>query len=155
MTIKNALSPDMTVCDSVTNVSNVKVEHSLRPGESLIGSKTGKDVRSPSARGGGAAISSKDTIVSEKLYNKDGEEICRHVNFVLFKSIYGHGLEVKFVKLLFLLLKRQVGKFIEHKNLLAKNNIAANKRKQVKIKEVSSVSVGKIGDSDRNTYKRP
>jgi len=33
-----------------------------------------------------------------------------------FKSIYGHGLEVKFVKLLFLLLKKQMPKFIEHKN---------------------------------------
>ena len=67
--------------------------------------------------------------MSEKLFNKDGEELCRHVNFQIFRSIYGHGLEFKFVKLLFLLLKRQVAKFIEHKNLLAKNNIAANKRK--------------------------
>ena len=44
------------------------------------------------------------------------DDKCRYVNLQLFKSIYGHGLEVKFVKLLFLLLKKQISKFIEHKN---------------------------------------
>ena len=79
ISIKRPISPDITVCDSVTNVSNVKVENSVRPGESLKGSKEGKDGCAPSARGG-PATSGKGTIVSEKQYNKDGEEICRHVN---------------------------------------------------------------------------
>lgn len=53
------------------------------------------------------------------------------MNFQTFKAIYGHGLEHKFVKLLFLLLKRQMPKFIEQKNQQAKNSLAAQKRKLV------------------------
>jgi len=70
----------------------------------------------------------KDTVshsAVEKTFNKEGEEICKHVNMQTFKSIYGHGLGHKFVKLLFVLLKKQIDKFVEHKNSTAKNNQAA------------------------------
>ena len=33
-----------------------------------------------------------------------------------FKALYGHGTEHKFVKLLFLLLKKQIARYVEHKN---------------------------------------
>jgi len=57
--------------------------------------------------------------------------VCRYVNLCIFNQIYGYGLEVKFVKLLFLLLKKQIGKFIEHKNAQQiKNNLAAQKKLQ-------------------------
>ena len=38
----------------------------------------------------------------------------------MFKAVYGGGLSVKFVKMLFLLLKKQVSRFIEHLNVQAK-----------------------------------
>ena len=46
--------------------------------------------------------------------------ICRRIKLENFKAIYGHGLNVKFVKLLFLLLKKQVPRFIEYINIQAK-----------------------------------
>lgn len=63
------------------------------------------------------------------LKNKKGEkdDVCRYVKLEMFKAIYGHGLNVKFVKLLFLLLKKQVPRFIEHMNSQAKAVIAAQK----------------------------
>ena len=39
---------------------------------------------------------------------KDEDETCRRVKLETFKSVYGHGINVKFVKLLFLLLKKRV-----------------------------------------------
>ncbi len=54
-------------------------------------------------------MNDKETTIqsaADRTLNKDGEEVCRHVNMQTFKSIYGYGLGIKFVKLLFLLLKR-------------------------------------------------
>ena len=61
--------------------------------------------------------------------NKKGESdgICRFVKLEMFKAIYGHGLNIKFVKLLFLLLKKQVPRFVEHMNSQAKAVIAAQR----------------------------
>ena len=83
--------------------------------------------------------------------NKDGEEVCRNVNMQTFKSIYGYGLNVKFVKLLFILLKKQIDRFVEHKNSLAKNNAAAQKKK------CTPSSKKKTGASDMEIsgFKRP
>ena len=53
--------------------------------------------------------------------DKDGNDICRRVNLENFKAIYGHGLNVKWVKLLFLLLKKQVPHFIDRINSQAKS----------------------------------
>lgn len=38
--------------------------------------------------------------------NKDGDEVCKQVKLTIFKSIYGHGSQVKFVRLLLLMLKK-------------------------------------------------
>ena len=34
------------------------------------------------------------------------DEKCRRVKLAMFKQIYGHGIDVKYVKLLFMLLKK-------------------------------------------------
>ena len=58
---------------------------------------------------------------------KKGDDKCRQVKLDMFKAIYGYGLNVKFVKLLFLLLKKQVPRFIEQLNSQAKSAILAQK----------------------------
>ena len=40
----------------------------------------------------------------------------------LLKQIYGAGTQVKFVRLLFIMLKKQVGKYIEFKNTHSKSS---------------------------------
>ena len=63
------------------------------------------------------------------LKNKKGEkdDVCRQVKLEMFKAIYGHGLNVKFVKLLFMLLKKQVPRYIEQMNFQAKSAIVAQR----------------------------
>ena len=53
-----------------------------------------------------------------RLGNRD-DGVCRRIKLENFKAIYGHGLNVKFVKLLFMLLKKQVPRFIEYINIQA------------------------------------
>ena len=91
----------------------MRFDKSLRPGESIRGSKkSARSNRGHSPRGGHDATmgSFMDRTMN---FMKEGEEVCRYVNFNTFKSIYGHGMELKFVKLLFLFLKKQIDKFIE------------------------------------------
>lgn len=67
-------------------------------------------MKNPSKSGlspGGGGDEKNATINFDKpLVNKDGDEICKHVKLTTFKAIYGHGSQVKFVRLLLLMLKR-------------------------------------------------
>ena len=85
-------------------------------------------------------------------FMKEGEEVCRYVNFNTFKSIYGHGMELKFVKLLFLFLKKQIDKFIEQKNASAKCNLAAQKKKMVKH---NNSSLSMLSDRSHSGMPKP
>lgn len=55
------------------------------------------------------------TKVGRRLKEAD-EDTCQRVKIEMFKAIYGHGLNLKFVKLLFLFLKKHVTRFIKGKN---------------------------------------
>ena len=101
---------------------------------------------------------------------KQEDEVCRFVKLQTFKGIYGHGSNVKFVKLLFLLLKKQIDRFIEQKNATTKNQRTANLGKKVQeVNEIdhvvrkelhkkgSSMSNGSFGKSlsPFDKYKKP
>jgi len=58
----------------------------------------------------------------DKAFNKKGDEVCKWVKLQTIKAIYGHGSQVKFVKLLFLMLKKNIDRFIESKNAATRSS---------------------------------
>ena len=110
-------SAEGTQHDSQSNVSPRHEGASLRPGASCKQSQASARGMTRSASRAGHGEATAETIQSAAgRVNKDGEEICLRVNLQTFKALYGHGIEYKFVKLLFLLLKKQIARYVEHKN---------------------------------------
>ena len=123
-------SAEGTQHDSQSNVSPRHEGASLRPGASCKQSQASARGRTRSASRVGHEGATAETIQSAGGVTKDGEEVCVRVNLQTFKALYGHGTEHKFVKLLFLLLKKQIARYVEHKNALAKSHLTAQKKKQ-------------------------
>ena len=63
------------------------------------------------------------------------------VKLPIFKAIYGHGFELKFVKLLYLMLRKQIDRFIELKNAAAKTQLQTTQKKSTLNKKNSSANV--------------
>lgn len=123
-------SAEGTQHDSQSNVSPRHEGASLRPGASCKQSQASARGRTRSASRVGHEGATAETIQSAGGVNKDGEEVCVRVNLQTFKALYGHGTEHKFVKLLFLLLKKHIARYVEHKNALVKSHLTAQKKKQ-------------------------
>ena len=76
-------------------------------------------------------MSFKETLNSQNTKgNRETEDICKRVKLTLFKQIYGHGLSVKYVKLLFVILKRQIQSFIENRNVAARAALSQTHQKK-------------------------
>jgi len=110
---------NLSRCDSASNRSQSFTPNTLRSNR-----------KKSNERGGTSkAADLKDATIcsmADRAYNKDGDEICKWVKLSTMKSIYGHGIELKFVKLLFLVLKKHIERFIEHKNIQAKCQMTAS-----------------------------
>ena len=91
-------------------------------------------------RDGGSRLGETICTDAGRSFNKDGDEVCKWIKLATFKSIY-KGTEVKFVKLLFFMLKKQIGRFIEQKNALAKTHMLSNKITKAVTKVKTSTSV--------------
>ena len=100
--------------DSVSQVSQMRLGESLKPPDSFRGGTTrsargtalGRSQSRATIAGEGGGLRDTINTAYDRAYNKEGDEVCKWVKLQTFQQIYGHGTEVKFVKLLFLLLKK-------------------------------------------------
>ena len=100
-----------------------------------------------------STVKRKDSTLSKndkgKLLALESEnpDTCYFVRPPIFKAIYGQGTQLKFVKLLFLLLKNQIGKYIDFKICQKRqNNEAAARIKS----EGQSKTQSKTNDATSN-----
>ena len=104
-------------------------DHSNEPGKEK---PRGDDSSATPSRRQARADAPRPASPHSRPHAKEDDEKCHAVRLPIFHGIYGHGTQLRFVKLLLLYLKKQISKHIESKVLAKK---AAQQQQSVKNKQ--------------------